>query len=96
MNGGTVITENSTFTNNDVAGVAVGGAIYANTVTVRDSTFDGNDAYSGGAIGATERLSVSGSTFTNNLASEDGGAILLQEAARSRISNTEFDGNSTD
>jgi predicted outer membrane repeat protein len=96
MNGGTVTTENSTFTNNDVGGVAVGGAIYAATVTVRDSTLEGNDAYGGGAISATGRLSVSGSTFTNNLASEDGGAILLQEATRSRISNSEFDGNSTD
>jgi hypothetical protein len=80
--GGTLIVQNSTFTNND-AGVFRGGGIYYDshspsigTFTVSNSSFTGNKSGSsgsgGGAIYETavvgSTLSITGSTFSGNQA----------------------------
>ena len=44
---------------------------------VDDSVFDGNSAKRGGAVSNGSQFSVSDSRFTNNIASEDGGAIYV-------------------
>ncbi|HEX7490069.1 MAG TPA: right-handed parallel beta-helix repeat-containing protein, partial [Candidatus Limnocylindrales bacterium] len=69
-----------------------GGAIAAPTspVSVNDSTFDSNLATNGAAIAAAT-LTVSNSTFVNNVASVSGGAIF---AANATILNSTFSGNS--
>lgn len=74
-NGAHLIAERVTFTNNVGYDNYCGGAINANRgwVTAIDSTFTANIARCGGAIqmgdGSGTSLKISGSTFTNNVAS---------------------------
>jgi len=99
MNGGYVTVSRSTFNFNIMGQVNTkGAAIHGGWVVVSASNFDGNEsAGDGGAIYASEQLNVSGSTFTENVASAGhGGAIYIEDAAKSRISNAEFEGNSAD
>ncbi|MFZ9767834.1 MAG: right-handed parallel beta-helix repeat-containing protein [Candidatus Limnocylindrus sp.] len=99
MNGGYVTVSRSTFTDNAMGqDNTKGAAIHGGWVVVSASDFDGNEsAGDGGAIYASERLNVSGSTFTENVASAGhGGAIYIEDAAKSHISNSEFEGNSAD
>jgi CSLREA domain-containing protein len=93
--GGTLIVQNSTFTNNS-AGVFRGGGIYydshspsVGTFTVSNSTFTGNTSGStasgGGAIYMTavagSTLSVTGSSFTGNQATgtSAGGGAIYKD-----------------
>jgi len=72
---GAVTIVGSTFTNNSGP---FAGAIWAEgtTITVTSSTFTGNTSTRGGALAAGGNISVSTSTFTDNIASEiEGGAI---------------------
>jgi len=66
------------FTENDGFGGGVGN--YDATPVISDSLFEANTAQSGGAI-ASElgASSVSGCTFTDNMAEMNGGAILAQD-----------------
>ena len=68
-----------------------GGAIYATTVTVTNSTFTGNRSGSGGAIYATT-VTATTSTFTDNSASLVGGAIYASTAT---VTNSAFSSNSS-
>ena len=95
-----LIIEDSVFENNSGNN---GGAVYARntsgmTVSISDSSFDGNTAAgAGGALfleGAT--YAIDGCTFTGNTANgsfTDGGAILSSFGGECKISNSVFDGN---
>jgi predicted outer membrane repeat protein len=78
-NGGTdtVRVTNSTFSGNK--GTQSGGAISASKVTVSGSTFDGNESLDdgeGGAIRSYDSLDAVNTTFTGNVAADDGGAVF--------------------
>lgn len=63
------------------------------TLTVSDSTFDGNKAQNGGAIYAEEELIVKGTTvFENNKAAVNGGAVAVYNANSSSSTITFGDG----
>lgn len=102
--GGSVIVEDSAFSDNSVDAVEafnnVGGAIFANLVVVRGSSFEGNEAGDdGGAIYATidpgdESLDaglveVSSSRFFSNVSHDDGGAISAEGPINIRDSRFE-------
>jgi LPXTG-motif cell wall-anchored protein len=80
----------SRFEDNVAGGGDLGGAIAADSVTVRGSNFVGNRAPLGAAIGATQ-VTVETSTFTSNEA-EFGGAISAYAVAN--VSASTFTGNS--
>ncbi len=92
--------ERDIFKHNQASGN--GGAIYAehSFVNIADSTFDGNTAANGGAFYLERRtetcgdatLTVTGTTFTGNKASEKGGAIY-NKGGNLTITNTTFSGN---
>jgi len=67
-----------------------GGAIFATTATVSNSTFTGNTADFGGAISSTT-ATVTASTFTGNTADFFGGAIYAVVTAT--VSASTFRGN---
>lgn len=73
-----VTVENSVVSNNDAA--LTGGGLWnqsGSTMTVINTTLDGNTATGGGAIFNTGgTINIEGSALTNNSASNDGGAIL--------------------
>ena len=78
---GATFTENSSGRGGAVMlwsdGSTAGDQQEGQTLTVSDSTFDGNKAQNGGAIYAEEELIVKGTTvFENNKASSMGGAIM--------------------
>jgi predicted outer membrane repeat protein len=95
INNGTLVVNNSTFTNNIVVidgdnVLARGGAIFnTGTATISGSTFTGNQASGSGnnslAMGATiysrGTLTVINSTFSNNSSANDGGAIYADAAS---------------
>ncbi|MFM7407705.1 MAG: CHAT domain-containing protein [Cuspidothrix sp.] len=68
---GAITINNSTFTGNSAA---YGGAIYG-AVTINNSTFSGNSAAYGGAIYTNNIVNITSSTFSNNTAVNNGGAI---------------------
>ncbi|MGI9254615.1 MAG: hypothetical protein ACR2J8_12790, partial [Thermomicrobiales bacterium] len=82
---------NCTFTNNVVAAPYYGGAINAvdSTITLKDSTFTGNIADSGGAlhIGGTI-LDATGCTFSTNGATAQGGVGLQGGAIAVTLAGT--------
>ena len=83
---------NSTFTSlntiNDGSAIASYGEL-----TVADSTFESNSAYSGGAILSRGPLAVTNSTFSGNSATQgNGGAILAYSVAD--VENSTFVNNS--
>jgi predicted outer membrane repeat protein len=63
---------NCNFNNNSAA---QGGAIYAENCTIDKCIFENNEASLGGAIYVANRVSIISSTFINNSAAIDGGAI---------------------
>jgi len=72
---GILTVTGSTFTGNNAAN---GGAIYnSGSLAVTNSNFNGNTATYGGAIynTATLPVTVTGCTFTGNIATDNGGAI---------------------
>ena len=89
---GNVTIVDSTFTGN--IAIADGGVLYAwnsdRTVSISNSVFDGNTAYTGGAIAAAT-ISVTNSTFTGNTAAYYGGAI---NATTATVSSSTFTDNS--
>jgi hypothetical protein len=95
--GGPLIVNHCTFTNNRSGGVA--GAIVAQTITVRNSTFTDNHAdYGGGAIyfvqGGGARVSITNSAFLHNTTTNNyGGALWL--GGVTTISGSTFDGNTS-
>ncbi len=104
---GKIVLRNNTFTNNTA--VFQGGAVFSqlyknNTSAIENSTFSGNKVTgtgnqgfgaaifnSGGA--STVLLTVSNSTFTGNMASNQGGAVSNANSARLNIINSTFSGN---
>jgi len=96
--GSAVIFTTSTFADNSA--IDAGGAITAQQgvdLVLIDCTFDGNVASdgpgsnsSGGAVRVrfTSNLTMSGTTFTNNTAEGDGGAIRLEDGNHDLSGNT--------
>lgn len=90
------------FLNGAVDGLAepYGAAIrvYHGTLSVVDSTFSGNTAEWGGAIYSEPgHVTISGSHFTNNSATDSGGAVSVWHAADGEgvtVSNSTFTNNS--
>jgi predicted outer membrane repeat protein len=90
-----------TFTGNAVTSSQAGGGIEnvsSGTVNVSNCTFSGNSANgsgsgasSGGAIGNSGTMTVTGSTFTGNSAASDGGAIYND--ASLTVSTSTFSNN---
>ncbi|HEX2911206.1 MAG TPA: Ig-like domain-containing protein [Chloroflexia bacterium] len=104
-----ITVNRSAFSNNIALANSIGGAIhnYNNDsgvgVTVNDSTFDGNQAGSGGAIASEQAgsiIAVYRSTFTGNQATGSGGgtgwggAIDSEFASGAYIENSTFYNNS--
>jgi len=87
ISGVIVSVSNCAFTGNTATGT--GGAIYGE-VTVEESTFVGNSALFGGAIGSPVDITVTDSTFSANTA-KDGGAIAGFSVT---ATNSTFSGNS--
>ncbi len=95
-NQGQLTVRNSIITSNLTGGD--GGAISndsaTSSLTIRDSTFSGNQALNGGAINNIGTLSVKNSTFVNNQAQGDGGAIFNNDVtSQATIANSTFTGN---
>ncbi len=102
------LTLDSVVVNNNIAnvndGITQGGAVAVlagSLVTIRDSQFTGNQAAvlagmsDGGALyvdSAGASVNVTNSSFVNNTATRDGGAIEMR-AATVNISNSTFAGN---
>jgi CSLREA domain-containing protein len=72
--GGTLKVNNVTFSNNSATGS--GGGVYSpgGSLLVIDSTFDQNSAVSGGGLSGIN-VTISGTSFTNNHASQYGGGL---------------------
>ncbi|SOD18406.1 T9SS type A sorting domain-containing protein [Pedobacter xixiisoli] len=91
------IISNSSFIRNKATGNE-GGAIFSNsastTLTISGSTFNANEATSGGAINAAGVTNITTSTFKENKSTGSGSAIyLLHAALTSSITNTSFQDN---
>ena len=66
-------------------------AVEDGSITIRSCLFDDNDAYGpGGAVYASNAVSIMNSTFTNNRAHRFGGAVSAHSV---QVANTTFDGN---
>ncbi|MCP4202301.1 MAG: hypothetical protein GY769_10240 [bacterium] len=99
---GTLTLKNSTVSGNESGNR--GGGIYANgggytqgaEVTLVNSTVSRNTARRGAGITAYDysRLTISGSTISNNVAVSRGGGILLHAAYTTTISNSTISSNS--
>jgi predicted outer membrane repeat protein len=92
---GPVTITGSTFSENELlVEVGIGGAVWADGLTVSASTFSRNLAKAGGALASTSgEIVVSGSTFIGNFASAQGSAIRTG-AALVQAWNSTFVGNS--
>ncbi|MBN1123285.1 MAG: hypothetical protein JXJ17_19595 [Anaerolineae bacterium] len=102
---GWVISQNTEFDNNTVAGACDGGAILSIAATGTDSAivettgsdFTGNQADDGGAIYANASLlrvnAGGGSTFTGNTAGNYGGAIFAEGDSTVYITGAVFSSN---
>ena len=102
LNNGTLTVTGSTFslnTTGDDAG-AIDNQSGAGLLTITDSSFTQNSAIgTGSAVGGAIRISggtalITGSTFSQNFATEDSGAIHLD--GDTTIRNSTFSANSTD
>lgn len=105
-NGGELTIEGGLFSGN-IAQISTentgrGGAIYntgTSTVNISGATFDGNSADKGGAIsnagtGSSGQITIADSTFTNNEALTDGGAIHnMSKGVIDFTGNNVFSGN---
>ena len=86
----------TSFLNNTASGS--GGAINSSgTMSVVNSTFDGNRSVSsyGGAINSSGTARISGSVFKNNRASEGGAVYTSGNNASLTVADTQFIGNYT-
>ena len=101
-NGGTLNIVNSTFTENTATVASQGGGailIDSGAVNITGSTFSGNSSQNtdgGGAIyhrGGGELLSITDSTFSNNISAADGGAIRNDATQPLNVTNSTFNGN---
>lgn len=76
---------------------STGGSIYAMSkdyFNVVNSTLENNIAKWGGAIFASGKINIQNSSFINNQANKDGGALYLGKESLANISaNTLFEGN---
>jgi uncharacterized repeat protein (TIGR03803 family)/predicted outer membrane repeat protein len=98
VNHGALVVLNSAFSGNTITGAfSNAGAIYTNSqATIASCTFTNNAANggdSGGAIEADGPLNLSGSTFTGNIATGNGGAIYGTSTAVD-VNGCTFSGNS--
>lgn len=101
LNDGTTTIINSVFPANTVDN-QYGGAILNNpngTLTVTGSTFSGNVAFNGGAIGNLNQLTITNSTFSGNSSGDTGGAIYNNSDIADQhnvltITNSTFSANS--
>lgn len=79
VNYGTMTIQDSTISGNSALGGDLdggyGGAIYGNNNTITNSTITGNSALHGGGVAGGGNIAHT--TFSNNSASQDGGAIYL-------------------
>jgi predicted outer membrane repeat protein len=88
--------DNCTFKNNTAA---EGGAIthYDNAggseATITNVIFDSNKANNGGAILALDNLDISGSTFTDNEATNGGAIFFTKYCTDASLTDSEFSGN---
>jgi hypothetical protein len=93
---GLLVVKNDTFSGNSAT--IDSGAVndfYGGTVEVYSSTFVGNSAPHGGAIGnRSGSVAVTNSTFTGNTASVSGGAIICATGQTLKLGNTIVAGNS--
>ena len=87
-----VSISNSVFDGSTAGFTGAGGAIWAATVSVTNSTFTGSLAYYGGAIYAST-ATIASSSFTDNSASESGGALWSDNSAT--ITNSTFTSNTS-
>lgn len=98
--------KNSTFSDNTASGTeqSMGGALFTgetggqiSVTTVTNSTFTNNKAEGtygwGGAIYNAGDLTVDNTTFENNVASAQGGAIYVHPKAKLDVTNSYFKGN---
>lgn len=86
----------TSFLNNMASGS--GGAINSSgTMSIVNSTFDGNRSVSsyGGAINSSGTARISGSVFKNNRASEGGAVYMSGNNASLTVADTQFIGNYT-
>ena len=101
QNGGRVIINDSSFTDNTAK---EGGAIWISTadtrVTINSSSFIGNRAENLGAGGAIDlsdgRLVINNSSFVNNSAAAIGGAISTWRSGEVIVANSTFADNSAE
>lgn len=98
--------KNSTFSDNTASGTekSMGGALFTgetggqiSVTTVTSSTFTNNKAEGtygwGGAIYNAGDLTVDNTTFENNVASAQGGAIYVHPKAKLNVTSSYFKGN---
>lgn len=91
--------------NGNLSPEGVGGAIFYNVqdddfpLNIRDSSFQGNlagiptEQRNGGAIMSWGLANIYGSTFLNNAAAGDGGAIALEDDGKLVMANSTFSAN---
>ncbi|MFT4037104.1 MAG: right-handed parallel beta-helix repeat-containing protein [Thermomicrobiales bacterium] len=87
---------NSTFSDNTVTNTSAGAIYYyyLSTGIIENSVFSTNSATYGGALLIEDsEVTVSGSTFTGNTASDTGGAIYLQTSTLTLDTATKITGN---
>ena len=93
-NEGFPVLRNVRFTNNFAE---VGGAIYLNTTTqitrLEALTFESNTADRGGALYANGEVDLEESTFTENTARDQGGALWIWRDASFELEDLTFEGN---
>lgn len=73
-----------------------GGAIWNPTIVLSipsTVSFTGNYASEGGAIYTTKNLTITGTTFTNNYSSDNGGAIYIGGLVVLNVNGATFSGN---
>ena len=97
-NSGIMNIANGEFVDNNAT--VTGGAVFSTgKLTVTDSLFDGNTADYGAAIrtvvNAPSTLTISGTTFRNNHANENGAVGIFDKSAESSITNSHFINNYT-
>jgi CSLREA domain-containing protein len=90
---GTLILNNCVVTGNNGAG-GQGGGIFANNVTLTNSTVSGNSTSSQGAGIFATSATISGSTITNNNSTGDQGGGLFLINGSSTITNSTISSNS--
>lgn len=97
-NSGIMNIVNGEFVDNNAT--VTGGAVFSTgKLTVTDSLFEGNTADYGAAIrtvvNAPSTLTISGTTFRNNHANENGAVGIFDKSAASSITNSHFINNYT-